>query len=1043
VYGAAAVAAVGIAFIATPEVAFAEVDLSAVTTTPAIAATDPTTTTSTGLPVLVPGTPGSTAPVAATSSQAPGDGTTTTTQGGSLDLEGLADSAGASEGDEPEVPDDPSDDEPLIDPGDDPSSSAQTTSATATSTQTDPGNGNATVRVDDPGNGGSVSQTNGASAAAQSDSAGTPPSAAAGNQTSTGSASASTTEASAAAAQTGASNANVAVRVGSEGDVGPTTQTNNVEAAAAATGTGTATGNASASASQTSPHNVNVVVRVDSPGNNGAVTQTNNASATAGATLPAPASSGNAGGNGPFGTDQQTSATSGTYNLNENQLGQQIEQNQGGQAPGTLPGAAGSQQTATPSTIGSASASQTGALNVNVSVRVGSPGADGPVKQSNTANATGTSPALGLVSQTGGSNINVSLTIPGLGPVAVGTDWLWNWMWDGTWTLPPILTGDVAPTSDAIWNWLWTAGATSATPTANAGTSTTGAAKTGTWSWSWDWILPDGSTWSFDWVEACACNWTWDWSWDWSKGAPASTPVDASVASDSEEAAVEEYDPATDDGPVEQTNSVSAGAFAITELITTSELDQSQTGSDPTLELQDAWALQRIVNAQTAAADAQAVQTAPWNVNFVWGAPFESVRQTNEVEADAVAEAFVEVSQYIVQDQDGNDETQQWVDAEQWVGTSQTALASAQSVQTGVVNSNTVAAQRTNQARVGAVEQSNTVDTLAYATIDAIIEQWIGQFEIGGVAIGQVASATQYHLNAQTATVIAQATQSLARNVHEVVVPRRNGDTVPSIRQRNSASSEAFTWNTNGIDAWILQALGGATDVEIADASQEGKVKQTGSASAAATNDEVLNFHRWVGVEPPEDPVPDVTEQAVPIVVVTGTVTTAITSTLRPGISTSSTHTTKTDRRGPHTSTYETLTFWSGDDDRPARGSAAFGPGPGSDASTPSSSTPWSNDSNPGFSPSAASPNTSPQPSELREHPRAERSPRSSFLPVGEFSAGSGASGFAPLPGGGSGPIAAVLSPFKFAAPAQLGPQMPTPTLGRSAAFIEPFERPG
>jgi hypothetical protein len=44
---------------------------------------------------------------------------------------------------------------------------------------------------------------------------------------------------------------------------------------------------------------------------------------------------------------------------------------------------------------------------------------------------------------------------------------------------------------------------------------------------------------------------------------------------------------------------------------------------------------------------------------------------------------------------------------------------------------------------------------------------------------------------------------------------------------------------------------------------------------------------------------------------------------------------------------------------------------------------------------------------------------------------------------GGAGAVAVDGDAYKLAAPAQTGPRMPTPTLGRSVAFLDPFERPG
>jgi hypothetical protein len=95
--------------------------------------------------------------------------------------------------------------------------------------------------------------------------------------------------------------------------------------------------------------------------------------------------------------------------------------------------------------------------------------------------------------------------------------------------------------------------------------------------------------------------------------------------------------------------------------------------------------------------------------------------------------------------------------------------------------------------------------------------------------------------------------------------------------------------------------------------------------------------------------------------------------------------------------------------------------------------------------PSAASSSDSPKASTTSKSPAQPRAEQRPFepLPLAPYNwAGFGASGFAPL-SGGSGPLAALARPYKFAAPAHIGPHVPTPTLGLSVAFLEPFERPG
>src|SRR5262245_49273058 len=113
-----------------------------------------------------------------------------------------------------------------------------------------------------------------------------------------------------------------------------------------------------ATSTQQSPSNVNIVIRVGSPGNNGPVTQTN---------------------------ASQAGAAVG----NTNQVSQTASQAQSGGGAQSGQAQQGTQSAPTTQVAGaSASSTQVNPLNVNISVRVGSPGNNGPVTQTNSSQAT-------------------------------------------------------------------------------------------------------------------------------------------------------------------------------------------------------------------------------------------------------------------------------------------------------------------------------------------------------------------------------------------------------------------------------------------------------------------------------------------------------------------------------------------------------------------------------------------------------------------------------------------------------------------------------
>ncbi len=130
---------------------------------------------------------------------------------------------------------------------------------------------------------------------------------------------------------------------------------------------------ADATSTQSSPSNVNIPVRVLSPGNDGSVDQSNSSTALAGA-----------------------------VNLNATQ--QHTGQNQAGGSGGPATQAAGQDNTSHQTADSTASSTQDSPSNVNIPVRVLSPGNDGSVSQSNDSSAASLAANLNATDQSIGQN---------------------------------------------------------------------------------------------------------------------------------------------------------------------------------------------------------------------------------------------------------------------------------------------------------------------------------------------------------------------------------------------------------------------------------------------------------------------------------------------------------------------------------------------------------------------------------------------------------------------------------------------------------------
>jgi hypothetical protein len=281
--------------------------------------------------------------------------------------------------------------------------SQQSASSSASSTQVQPSNTNISVRIGSPGDGGAVTQTNSSTALSaagnSNDTTQQAGQSAGGSGVQNADQSAynkQSADSSATSTQVKPSNNNISVRIGSPGDDGSVTQTNSSKAASVAgnknstdqsvgqSGGGSggtqsvdqSAGNkqdaqSDATSEQIKPSNTNINVRIGSKGNNGSVTQTNS-------------------------SDAKSAAG------NKNETSQQAEQGSGAADKSPVRDACGGgcgdhggsavqdvEQKAynDQSADSSATSKQVHPSNDNTSVRIGSPGDDGDVTQTNSSDA--------------------------------------------------------------------------------------------------------------------------------------------------------------------------------------------------------------------------------------------------------------------------------------------------------------------------------------------------------------------------------------------------------------------------------------------------------------------------------------------------------------------------------------------------------------------------------------------------------------------------------------------------------------------------------
>lgn len=129
---------------------------------------------------------------------------------------------------------------------------------------------------------------------------------------------------------------------------------------------------------------------------------------------------------------------------------------------------------------------QTAPTNVNISVRIDSPGDNGSVEQVNVATATGAGPATETAPQYQPDPPQYQQPIPAPAtpaadpapqtpaaePAQPADGWTWNWNWNCGDAIPEIPLPPEVGTQNWTWNWDWDCGEPDPIPTNTAGQNT-------------------------------------------------------------------------------------------------------------------------------------------------------------------------------------------------------------------------------------------------------------------------------------------------------------------------------------------------------------------------------------------------------------------------------------------------------------------------------------------------------------------------------------------------------------------------------------------
>jgi hypothetical protein len=381
-------------------------------------------------------------------------------------------------------------------------------------------------------------------------------------------------DSSANAQQQGVGNTNVDVRVDTPGNGPQVSQENRAEGSAEAAITAESSTPAisdqsaasAAAASQADVQNTAVSVRVGSPGDDAGVDQSNIVAATASTTVVPPAE-------GPSEVDESASAAATQDGVANTSVSIRVF------SPGTDgPLTQTNDAAATADTSGpggaSAAATQNDAQNTHVSVRVESAGSSGPVSQQS---ASSTSAGTGVAVATTGNGVDTDLSVvvdgdhlaqPGANGLQV---WIWTWNWDRDES--DALGGSV-DAQPSTWDWIWSDA--NGQPGNGFGQATTRTATQdeqtpGSWTWSWSWTRDGLPNWMWQWdrrdaLPCASCVWIWNWTWNWT-GQPAPTG-----------SAAPPVELGTVPGAQEQANVVVANAVATVSADVTQTIAQDGAG---------------------------------------------------------------------------------------------------------------------------------------------------------------------------------------------------------------------------------------------------------------------------------------------------------------------------------------------------------------------------------------------------------------------------------------------------------------------------------
>lgn len=336
---------------------------------------------------------------------------------------------------------------------------------------------------------------------------------------------------SASGQQNGVGNTQVDVRVDKPGNGPQVSQENRaegnadagstVEASTPATSDQTAA--AAAEAGQSDVQNTTVTVRVGSAGDDAGVDQANVATATASTTVVPPA-------DGQSTVDENASAAATQDGATNTSVSIRVF-SPGNDGPVTQANAAAAAAGTSGDDGATATATQNDVQNTRVSVRVESPGTSGAAAQQSAASATAgpaesspTGAGVAIATTSNGIDTDLSVVVDGdrlsrPGPNGLQV-WIWTWNWDRNESDGLGASLDTQPPS---WDWVWGSGRGQIT----SGTATQDQQTPGSWTWNWNWSREGAPnwTWNWDWTVAlpCAsCVWIWNWTWNWT-GQPAPT----------------------------------------------------------------------------------------------------------------------------------------------------------------------------------------------------------------------------------------------------------------------------------------------------------------------------------------------------------------------------------------------------------------------------------------------------------------------------------------------------------------------------------------